>query len=153
MVDEGNPSLEDLLGFSFTKLEAKWFSGEIEIQEGEEISNWSIGGPVLEFSFFLSFKKGKFIRQRKISNKTGKEIIISSVNQLLPRKDGIYLHHFKGNNRLGDYLEMTMMLVFTNENLVYYEDSDRTIEGADFNSSFLDEDFGNELSKNLGEYN
>lgn len=151
-VADGNCSFEDLIGYSFTQLEAQWFSGEIEIQEGEELSFCSIGGSEQEYSIFLLFKKGKLINKRKISNRTKKEIYSYSQQDFIPKKDGVYLHHFKGDNRWGEHCELTMLLFFTNEGLVYYDDSEGIIEGKDFDSSILDEDFGIELSKNLGKY-
>ncbi|WP_321310345.1 hypothetical protein [Marinifilum fragile] len=152
VVDEGNLELEEILGYEFKRLEAKWYSGEIEIQEGKEISFCSIIGATHEFSTFLTFEKGRLIKKREISNVTGEEIILSSQDLFYPRRDGIYLHHYKGSNRFGEYFEMTMLLVFTKDNFVYYEDTDRIIEGEEFNSSFVENDFGDELSKNMGKF-
>lgn len=68
------------------------------------------------------------------------------------RKDGFYINHKSGNDQYGQPFEITSILVFTKDNLVFFETEDGIIEPEEIENEILEMDVGNELSSNLGKF-
>jgi hypothetical protein len=68
------------------------------------------------------------------------------------RKDGFYINHKKGNDLYGQPFQLTSILMFTKNNLVFFETEDGFIEPEEIKDEILEMETGSELSSTLGKF-
>lgn len=67
-------------------------------------------------------------------------------------KGGFYINHNKGNDQYGQPFELTSILMFTKNNLVFFETEEGIIEPGEMKDEILEMDLGSKLSSSLGKF-